>query len=118
MEPQELRQIIWIMVFLSLLGGSGLWIGGAGRQGLSFLFGGLLMSLNLLVLTWSWGSIFLKKSIALSSTAIVFKYTILGILIYWASRRGWIEVVGFAAGLSLILPAVVAHLGIQKIKGH
>lgn len=80
---------------------------GTMHQTLSGLAGVALMAGNLYLLLWSWERIFLKKSIALAVSVIVFKYAILGAIIYIAMVRGQMDPIGFTIGLSTVVPAMV-----------
>lgn len=74
---------------------------------MSFTFGALMNLVNLLLLAWAWRLIFQKKLIALAVSVIVFKYAILGAIIYFSIRRQWVSVEWMAGGLSVLLPSVV-----------
>jgi hypothetical protein len=69
--------------------------------------GGLLMSGNLLLISWSIGKIFQKKSLALVSAVIVSKYAALIGLFFWLFAGGWRVDLGFAIGFSSLLPTAL-----------
>lgn len=59
----------------------------------------------------AWGFIFQKKLIALSIGIIVFKYAILGIIIFTLVKQPWFDTLWFSLGIaSLILSALVYGL--------
>jgi uncharacterized membrane protein YczE len=59
----------------------------------------------------AWGFIFQKKLIALSIGIIVFKYAILGIIIFTLVKQTWFDTLWFSLGVaSLILSAFVYGL--------
>lgn len=51
--------------------------------------------------------IFQKKLVALAVSVIVFKYAILGILIFVAIKRWQLSAAWFAAGFGIIFPSVL-----------
>lgn len=71
------------------------------------LVGVALASANTLLLVWGWGRIFQKKSIAIAALVIVFKYALFGSLIYLVITKRWVDPVGFAIGLGVVIPAMV-----------
>lgn len=88
------------------------------EQAVWCILGGLTMLLNWWVLVWAWKRIFLKKSIALAVSVIVFKYSILGFIVYYAVTATKERPIGFVVGLSsivLVMP-VVALKHSQKHK--
>ena len=84
------------------------------RGSLSFALGALIVLGNVLVTAWAWRLIFRKKLVALASGVIVFKYAILGTIIYLLVRSGKISVAWMAAGLSVLLPAVLGYALLQN----
>ena len=81
---------------------------GTERQILSTALGVAVIGLSLISLVWAWERIFLKKSIALAVSVIVFKYAILGTVIYIALNSQHVDELWFMIGLLSALPAVVA----------
>lgn len=77
-------------------------------QAVACVAGCLLMAFNLVVMIWTWDRIFIKKSIALAAGVIVFKYAILGFIVYFLMARSEGQVVGFLVGLFSVVPTVVA----------
>lgn len=71
------------------------------------LFGGALSTSNLLLITWTIGKIFQKKSLALVSAVIVSKYAALIGLFVYLNLYGWRVDLGFVAGVATLLPAVL-----------
>lgn len=70
--------------------------------------GSLLIGLNLLIMSWAWRRIFLKKTIALAISAIVIKYAILGLSIYILVLQNRVDVMSFMIGLGTLIPTVFA----------
>lgn len=82
---------------------------------LSCLYGALLGGANMAALAWAWGQIIFKKNIALAVGVIVFKYAILGALIYLLIVHWAVNGLAFFVGLSVVIPAVVS-VGIFKAR--
>lgn len=74
---------------------------------LSFAAGAGLSFLNLFALTFSWPRILAKKLVALSIGVIVFKFAILGWVIYEVVTSKRIHVGWFAGGLGLVVLSTV-----------
>ncbi|QDK36101.1 hypothetical protein [Bdellovibrio sp. NC01] len=93
---------------LTLLGSLALWIFAAPDQAGSYLAGSGLLSLSFLLLGWGWGLIFQKKLIALAVSIIVFKYAILGIIIFNIVKKPWFNPLWFAMGIaSFVISAII-----------
>lgn len=84
---------------------------------LSFFLGGLLMLLNLLGLAYFWNLIFTKKSIALAAFVIIFKYLILGMILWSLASAKSLQPMPFVLGLAGLLFgifATTAHRALSK----
>lgn len=81
---------------------------------LSCLFGGAVMLLNLLGLWIVWKFIFSKKSIALAVLIIIFKYVILGLILWNLNQIQWMRPIGFVVGLSSLMFGVVCAALFKK----
>lgn len=64
------------------------------------------MLFNLLGLWILWKLIFSKKSIALAVLVIIFKYLILGLILWNLNQIQWIRPLGFVLGLGSLLVGV------------
>lgn len=73
----------------------------------SILLGGLMMLLNLAGLAFVWRLIFAKKSIALAVFIIIFKYVILGMILWSLSSALWLKPMGFLLGITSLVVAIV-----------
>jgi len=69
-------------------------------EAFSYAAGSGLIFLSFVLLAWGWGLIFSKKMIALAIGIIVFKYAILGIIIYTLVHLQWFAPLWFAIGVS------------------
>lgn len=74
---------------------------------MSFLIGVIISSLSFFGLWWPWHRIFLKKTIALAVSVIVFKYAIIGFSIYKILSLEMIQQGYFLFGLGVIVPSIV-----------
>ncbi len=81
----------------------------------SAAIGGALMIVNLFGLWILWKLIFLKKSIALVVLIIIFKYLILGLILWKLSQLAWIRPQGFILGLSSLLFGIVGTTVYKKL---
>lgn len=99
-------------MFVTFLGSFSVWLLKDEYYGaLSYLIGGLLIWYGLI----SWGIgmsfIFQKKYIALSMGIIVFKYAILGVIIYWFVHQNWAQPLWFSLGVaSFVITALIYAL--------
>ncbi len=83
----------------------------AAEQAEAFAIGGVLVAANFLILGILWGWIFGKKLIALAVSLIVFKYAILGLIIYQLIKVTAVDPFWFAMGVaSFILSALIYAL--------
>jgi hypothetical protein len=80
----------------------------------SCLFGGTVMVLNLFGLWFLWKLIFSKKSIALAVLVIIFKYLILGLILWNLNQIQWIRPLGFVLGLGSLLVGVLCTALFRK----
>lgn len=78
--------------------------------------GALIVLLNIAALSFSWKRIFSKKSIALAVFVIIFKYVILGMILWGLSVNGWLNVIGFLVGLASLLFSVFAAMLIKSLR--
>lgn len=80
----------------------------------SFAVGGGLVLVN--VLSWSFliSRILNKKLIALSATIIVFKYAILGVLLYKLLTFQWMDRLWFCVGLGSLIVSALLYVSFSK----
>jgi hypothetical protein len=81
---------------------------------ISCLFGGTVMVVNLFGLSFLWKLIFSKKSIALAVLVIIFKYLILGLILWNLNQIQWIRPLGFVLGLGSLMIGVVTTALLKK----
>lgn len=83
----------------------------------SFAAGASLAMLNLIALVFTWTHILKKKLVALSIGVIVFKFAILGWIIYRVVTGEIFQVGWFSAGLALVvLTALATALNFARIQ--
>jgi hypothetical protein len=96
---------------LLVLGTLGLSIGNTAHNAFSYAAGVLIVMFNVGTLYFVWSRALQKKLIALALGIIVFKYAILGLIIYRLLQTEWLNAIWFCVGLgSLILASLVFAL--------
>jgi hypothetical protein len=102
-----MKSLLYIQLALTTVAASigGLFFGFMAM--ISISGGGALMLLNLFALVFSWPRILAKKSIALATGVIVFKFAILGWIIYEVVGGEALHIGWFAVGMATVVPAVV-----------
>ncbi len=78
----------------------------AARYGWNCVFAGLLVGVNLLLLIWVLKGFLQKKSVALMTSTIVFKYAVLIGLLFLLEQFGWRVNIGFLVGLAALFPTL------------
>lgn len=91
--------VILFQGFITLLFALGIGYYIALHQAYSFIMGALVILLSFGLLGWAWGLIFKKKLVALAIGIIVFKYAILGIIIFRLVDQPWFKPLWFALGV-------------------
>lgn len=103
-----------ISLVFSILIALGLYFKFGPEMAFSCLFGGVIILLNLLGLWIVWKFIFSKKSIALAVLVIIFKYVILGLILWNLNQIQWMRPLGFILGLSSLMFGVVCAALFKK----
>lgn len=75
----------------------------------SFGVGSLSIALSFSMMAIGYGLIFKKKMIALAVGIIVFKYAILGIIIFTLVKLSWFEPLWFALGVASLILSAIAY---------
>lgn len=86
-----------------------LFINGPQHAALSFAVGCLIVTGNFILLGTGWKLVFRKKLIALSVLIIVFKYAILGVIIYHFVKQSWMQPFWFATGVASMMGASLIY---------
>lgn len=100
--------LLYQIVVTTLLSGL-LFFLSAPHHSYSFLAGALTIFMSVFLLGLSWKLIFQKKLIALAVAIIVFKYAILGIIIFKLMKLPWFEPLWFALGVSSFILSALAY---------
>ena len=98
-----MKKVLTFQILIVVIGSLLLWAFGHQNLISSFASGGALVAGNFLVLGTLINFIFKKKLIALMVLVIVFKYAILGIIIYLLLKQTWLFPFWFAAGVSSMM---------------
>jgi hypothetical protein len=102
------RVLIFQALFLAVIG-LGLYFYGARQEALSFIVGGFIVTGNFILLGTGWNMVFNKKLVALSVLIIVFKYAILGVIIYVVVKQIWLLPIWFAGGIASMMMASLMY---------
>lgn len=109
---------IFIAIYTLVLAGGSYFTWNTGGQdfsmAMSVLLGGGIMLLNLGGLALMWSMLFSKKPIALAVFIIIFKYVILGLILWNLGSVTWLRPVGLLLGLSSLLFAVLAAVAVKS----
>jgi hypothetical protein len=110
MRLKMILQISLVGMVSTLVLAGGTWLVSTMQLAASALFGGVLVTLNLLIIYWTIKQIFSKKSVALAIALIVFKYAILLSLFLLLYRSGWRIDEGFVVGLLAMFPTILVFV--------
>ena len=111
-----MKFVIYVQLFITLLGAAVLGIFYAPQHGLSFASGALLILLSFFFLGIGFGLIFKKKLIALAIGIIVFKYAILGIIIFTLVKLAWFNPLWFCLGVASFVASGVIYALKEALK--
>ena len=111
-----MKLILLSQVIVTIVGSLLLAYFAAMPQAFSYAAGSGLILFSFILLGWSWGLIFSKKMIALAIGIIVFKYAILGIIIYTLVRLNWFVPLWFAFGVSSFALSAFAYAMREGLK--
>jgi hypothetical protein len=109
-----------VLIFQALILAAGtilLYCYGPQQAAPSYIVGGFIVGGNFILLGNAWKMIFNKKQVALSVLIIVFKYAILGVIIYVLVNQKWLSPFWFSAGIASMMVASLAYgltLGLFK----
>lgn len=100
LSTQMLITVIGSIILGSLLGV---------QQSASFATGSLAIGLSFAMMSIGYGLIFKKKMIALAVGIIVFKYAILGIIIFTLVKLSWFDPLWFSMGVASLILSAIAY---------
>ena len=98
-----MKKLSLIQIILTILGTLLLLLFKNQYDALSFFVGGLVIGLSFLSWGLAMGFIFQKKFVALSIGIIVFKYAILGVIIYHFVKQSWMQPFWLSAGVATMM---------------
>lgn len=104
-----MKRVLLFQILITLLGSLLLWAFSRPDLIASYAVGSALVAGNFLLLGTLINFIFKKKLIALMVLVIVFKYAILGIIIYLLVKQSWLVPLWFAAGVSSMMMGSVLY---------
>lgn len=106
-----IKKFAWTHVAVMLLGAALAFSPNASQKSASYLAASGLMLINVGLLYWVWQRCLQKKLVALAILIIVFKYAILGWIVYRLLSSSWLDIVWFSMGIgSLILSSSLTAL--------
>lgn len=91
--------VLWIQLGITLCLGLLTALFVSPESAIAFAVGSLLALTNFVVVFWSVRRIFEKKQVARSSSVIIFKYLILGLIIYFIMTQTTLSMFWIGAGL-------------------
>jgi hypothetical protein len=112
-----MRTFFLIQVILTAVGGLFLTALLNWHAAASFTIGGLIVLGNVSVFAWVWRRVVQKKLVALSVALIVFKYAILGAILYLVLKTAWVQPLWFCIGLGTLLVAAIGTALISDAEG-
>jgi hypothetical protein len=98
-----MKRVLIFQLLVLAAGSIALLLAGMHQETESFLTGGLIVAGNFILLGSGLNLVFRKKLIALSVLIIVFKYAILGVIIYHFVKQPWMQPYWFAAGVASMM---------------
>ncbi|WP_347355647.1 hypothetical protein [Bdellovibrio sp.] len=104
-----MKFVLTIQALVILLGGLLLGLFAAPQHSYSFISGSLVIFLSFLMAGVAWVLIFSKKLVALAIGIIVFKYAILGIIIFKLVALPWFDTLWFALGVASFILSALAY---------
>lgn len=102
-----MKFLIYFELVLGVVGTSLAFFLVAPTAGISFAAGAAVTLFNFAVLVFGWPRILAKKQVAPATAAIVFKFAILGWILYLVAHSPAINLAWFAMGLATVIPSVI-----------
>lgn len=81
----------------------------------SYLIGSALILSNLIILSVAWALVIEKKLIALAATIIVFKYALLGAIVYQVLKLDWVSTGWFSVGITSLVLTVFLFIFLKPL---
>ncbi len=115
LQLNPLTLFLLIQAMIVLIGYSALNLNNNINQAYSFLIGSALILSNLIVLSVAWALVVEKKLIALSASIIVFKYALLGAIVYRVLKLDWISTGWFSVGITSLILTVFVFIFLKPL---
>jgi hypothetical protein len=98
------KKLVYFQILITLVFSAAISALLENRYGASFLLGGLLVAINLVLHVFVWTYLIVKKKlIAFAISIIVFKYAIFGAIIYNILKTSWVDPLYFSAGIGTLV---------------
>lgn len=104
-----------IQALLVLIGFFALFLNNKSDFAYSYLIGSALILSNLIILSVAWALVIEKKLIALAATIIVFKYALLGAIVYRVLKLDWISTGWFSVGITSLVLTVFLFIFLKPL---
>jgi hypothetical protein len=112
-----MKRVLLFQLLVLTVGTLALYFYGARQEALSFVVAGFIVTGNFILLGLGWKLVFNKKLVALSVLIIVFKYAILGVIIYVIVKQNWLLPIWFAGGVaSMMMASLIYGLTLRFFK--
>jgi hypothetical protein len=111
-----MKIILSAQVLVCILGSLFLQYFNASNHALSYFCGSGMLLLSIFLMGIGWGLIFQKKLIALAVSVIVFKYAILGIIIFTIVGLPWFNPLWFAIGVASFVMSAIIYAIAETLK--
>jgi len=110
----HLKLFFIIQIAITAIGSIVLLEGRNAESAASFAIGSGIILVNVLSLAFVFSRVIQKKLIALSISIIVFKYAILGIIIYKLLSLSWVDRIWLCAGLASLVVSALFFASVAK----
>ncbi|MEK2689433.1 hypothetical protein [Bdellovibrio sp. GT3] len=102
-------RVLICQLFITVLGYLATLFFAAPNHADSYLWGSLTILMSFALMGLGYGLIFQKKLVALGVSLIVFKYAILGIIIFTLTKLDWFSSIAFAMGVASFIVSAIYY---------
>lgn len=103
-----MKQVLISIFALGLFGAPFVgWVSQDWYAALSYGIGSGVTLINVAGTTWLWGRVFERKLLALAAFVIVFKYAILGLILFRLLKTEWMSIPWFCVGISTLVLGIL-----------
>lgn len=114
-QLNPLSLFLSIQALLVLIGFFALFLNNNRDFAYSYLIGSALILSNLIILSVAWALVIEKKLIALAATIIVFKYALLGAIVYQVLKLDWVSTGWFSVGITSLVLTVFLFIFLKPV---